>query len=129
VGSACHSADTFLKSFLLNPSAITSHFIPFVQNIKVHFGYQATIQSRDNLISMQCKFCSWSTLAVQLPQPRETNKRGEIKKQIILGDKICFACREDKFKQGKTEFKEERKGDQVFSLAEKSYIPLDTKNK
>lgn len=47
----------------------------------------------------------------------------------MLGDKICFSCRENKFKQGKTQFKEEKKGEQIFQDAEKSYIPIDIENK
>lgn len=43
VGSACHSADTFLKTFMAKPDAIKQLYVPFVQNIKVHFGCQAKI--------------------------------------------------------------------------------------
>ena len=30
LGSACHSADTFLKGFLIDPSQIKTSFVPFV---------------------------------------------------------------------------------------------------
>lgn len=35
IGSACHSADTFLKRFLIDPSIIKEHYVPFVQSYKV----------------------------------------------------------------------------------------------
>lgn len=44
LGSACHSADTFLQTFMKDPSSMHNYFIPFVQDFKVHFGYQSKIQ-------------------------------------------------------------------------------------
>lgn len=39
LGSACHSADTFLNSFLKDPTTIKNFYVPFVQDFKVHTGY------------------------------------------------------------------------------------------
>jgi hypothetical protein len=52
LGAACHSADTFLRNFLLDPSKIKENYIPFVQNIKVLYGFQSKLQTYEDLISM-----------------------------------------------------------------------------
>jgi|LauGreDrversion4_2_1035121.scaffolds.fasta_scaffold25630_6 hypothetical protein len=39
LGSACHSGDTFLKKFFLEPNVIKECYVPFVQNIKFDSGY------------------------------------------------------------------------------------------
>jgi hypothetical protein len=57
LGVACQSADTFLRNLLLDPSKIKENYIPFVQNIKVLYGFQSKLQTYDDIISMQCKFC------------------------------------------------------------------------
>ena len=46
---------------------------------------------------------------------------------ITLGEKICYQCKNNKFKEGKQEFSEANINDAVAS--QKSYIPLNDENK
>ena len=86
---------------------------------------------------MKCNFCSSTTLAVDLKKDNSIHLREEIKrpqvkanaggdqskKMITLGEKICYQCKINKFKDGKMEFSEANTNDAIAS--QKSYIPLN----
>jgi len=81
LGSACHSSDTFLKKFFLEPTLIKECYVPFVQNIKFDSGYQTKLQGCENLVTMKCKFCHSSTFAVDLKPTKDSHStREEIKR-------------------------------------------------
>jgi hypothetical protein len=66
LGAACHSENTFMREFFLNPELIKECYVPFVQNIKIDS--QACISKIDDLKVLKCKFCQNSIFVVQLPK-------------------------------------------------------------
>lgn len=141
MGSASYLGEIFLKKFYLEPNLIKDCFVPFVQNIKIDTGFQTKLQTCDNLVTMKCKNCNSTTLAVDLKKENSTHHREESKRSqgrggadgdqskkiIILGEKICYQCKKNKFNDGKHEFSEANNNDAVAS--QKSYIPLNDENK
>lgn len=129
-----------MRNFFLEPSHILKSYVPFVQNVKFDQGYQTKMQAYENLIPMKCKLCNQYAFAIDLkPQKKESAGREEYKsnftrsndiaaghkKHIILGERVCINCKENKLNEGKQEFAEQNQTDNNdTSSSQKSYIPL-----
>ena len=90
--------------------------------MKFDQGYQSKMQAYENLVPMKCKLCNSYAFAIDLkPQkirdpineeskqiyPNKSNDANSQKKTVILGEKVCINCKENKINEGKQEFAEQ----------------------